>query len=73
MVLCGLTGIGQGLPGGHGYRLDDGYRRHIDVVAAKYPNLKVLAVRPAYLWQDEMLAIEHKINLDNLSHCCFDK
>ena len=64
MILCGLTGIGQGLPGGLGYRIDDGHPRQIDAVAARYPSLKVLAARPAYPWQDEMLAVlTHKANV----------
>ena len=37
MVLTGLTGIGQGLPGGGGYILDHGHPRHIDEVAGRYP------------------------------------
>jgi uncharacterized protein len=64
MILTGLTGIGQGLPGGDGYQLDHGHPRHIDAVAARYPRLKILAARPAYPWQDEMLAIlAHKPNV----------
>lgn len=64
MILTGLTGIGQGLPGGKGYVLDDGHPRHIDRVAARYPDLKVLAARPAYPWQDEMIAVLlHKANV----------
>ena len=64
MILTGLTGIGQGLPGGDGYVLDHGHPRHIDLVAARFPKLKVLAARPAYPWQDEMLAIlAHKPNV----------
>jgi predicted TIM-barrel fold metal-dependent hydrolase len=64
MILTGLTGIGQGLPGGGGLRLDDGHPRHIDEVAARYPALRILAARPAYPWQDEMLAIlAHKPNV----------
>ena len=64
MILTGLTGIGQGLPGGDGYVLDHGHPRHIDAVAARYPNLQILAARPAYPWQDEMLAIlAHKPNV----------
>jgi hypothetical protein len=64
MILTGLTGIGQGLPGGGGYVLDHGHPRHIDLVAARYPQLKVLAARPAYPWQDEMLGIlAHKPNV----------
>lgn len=64
MILTGLTGIGQGQPGGMGYVLDDGHPRHIDRVAARYPDLKVLAARPAYPWQDEMIAVMlHKSNV----------
>lgn len=64
MILCGLTGIGQGLPGGHGIVLDDGHPRHIDRVAARYPDLRILAARPAYPWQDEMIAVLlHKPNV----------
>jgi len=64
MILCGLTGIGQGLPGGKGIVLDDGHPRHVDQVAARYPQLKILAARPAWPWQDEMIAILlHKANV----------
>jgi predicted TIM-barrel fold metal-dependent hydrolase len=64
MILTGLTGIGQGLAGGDGYVLDHGHPRHVDAVAALHPRLKILAARPAYPWQDEMLAIlAHKPNV----------
>ena len=64
MILTGLTGIGQGLPGGNGIVLDHGHPRHIDEVAARYPDMKILAARPAWPWQDEMLAIlRHKPNV----------
>jgi uncharacterized protein len=64
LIHTGLTGIGQGFPGGNGIVLDDGHPRHIDAVAAKFPQLKILAARPAYPWQDEMIAILlHKANV----------
>ena len=64
LIHCGLTGIGQGFPGGDGIVLDDGHPRHIDEVAARFPQLKILAARPAYPWQDEMIAILlHKSNV----------
>jgi predicted TIM-barrel fold metal-dependent hydrolase len=64
MILCGLTGVGQGLAGGLGHVLDHGHPRHVDAVAARYPNLKILAARPGYPWQDEMLAVmTHKANV----------
>jgi predicted TIM-barrel fold metal-dependent hydrolase len=69
MILCGLTGIGQGHPGGRGIRLDDGHPRHIDDVAARYPGLRILAARPGYPWQDEMIAILlHKANVSYELH-----
>jgi predicted TIM-barrel fold metal-dependent hydrolase len=59
-----LTGIGQGQPGGNGIILDDGHPRHIDRVAARYPDLKILAARPAWPWQDDLIAIMlHKPNV----------
>lgn len=64
LLMTGLTGIGQGMPGGMGILLDDGHPRHVDYVAARYPDLKILAGRPAWPWQDEMLAILlHKPNV----------
>ena len=64
MIMTGLTGIGQGARGGYGIVLDDGHPRHIDFVAARYPELKVLAARPAYPWQDDMIAVLlHKGNV----------
>jgi uncharacterized protein len=64
LIHTGLTGIGQGFPGGRGIVLDHGHPRHIDAVAAKFPELKILAARPAYPWQDEMIAVLlHKANI----------
>ena len=69
MILCGLTGIGQGQRGGKGYVLEDGHPRHIDRVAARFPELDVLAARPAWPWQDDMLAVlRHKANVSYELH-----
>ena len=69
MILTGLTGIGQGLPGGKGILLEDGHPRYIDAVAARYADLKILAARPAWPWQDEMLAVLlHKPNVSYELH-----
>src|SRR6185503_19680686 len=69
MIMTGLTGIGQGARGGYGIVLDDGHPRHIDFVAARYPELRVLAARPAYPWQDDMIAVLlHKGNVDYELH-----
>jgi len=64
MIFVGLTGIGQGVPGGKGIILDHGHPRHVDMVAARFPELRILAARPAYPWQDEMIAtLLHKSNI----------
>jgi hypothetical protein len=64
LLMVGLTGIGQGQPGGKGIVLEDGHPRHVDMVAARFPELKILAGRPAWPWQDDMLAILlHKANV----------
>ncbi|HEV2630918.1 MAG TPA: amidohydrolase family protein [Pseudolabrys sp.] len=64
LLMTGLTGIGQGMPGGKGIVLEDGHPRHVDRVAARYPELKIVAGRPAWPWQDDMIAIMlHKANV----------
>lgn len=64
MIFVGLTGMGQGVRGGNGVILDHGHPRHVDAVAARYPELDILAARPAWPWQDEMLAVLlHKRNV----------
>lgn len=64
MMMTGLTGIGQGLAGGNGLVLDDGHPRHIDRAAARFPEMRILAARPAYPWQDDMIAVLlHKANV----------
>lgn len=69
LLMTGLTGIGQGMPGGKGILLEDGHPRHVDYVAARYPELKVLAGRPAWPWQTDMIAIMlHKSNVSYELH-----
>jgi predicted TIM-barrel fold metal-dependent hydrolase len=69
LIHTGLTGYGQGLPGGNNIHLDDGHPRHIDMVAARFPELRILAGRPAFPWQDEMLAVMlHKPNISYELH-----
>jgi uncharacterized protein len=69
LLMTGLTGIGQGMPGGLGVILEDGHPRHVDRVAARFPNLKILAGRPAWPWQDDMIAVLlHKANVQYELH-----
>ncbi|MCC7047443.1 MAG: amidohydrolase [Alphaproteobacteria bacterium] len=69
LIHTGLTGIGQGFPGGKGIVLEHAHPRHIDIVAARFPELRILAARPAFPWQDDMLAILlHKANVSYEVH-----
>ena len=69
MLFSGLTGIGQGMRGGKGIMLDNMHPRHIDSVAARFPDLNIIAARPAWPWQDEMIAVLlHKGNVSYEIH-----
>lgn len=69
MLFVGLTGIGQGMRGGKGIVLDHMHPRHIDVVAARFADLNIIAARPAWPWQDEMIAVLlHKGNVSYELH-----
>jgi len=61
----GTTGLGAGLPGGLGIKLD--YSRpipYLDDVAADFPDLTIIACHPAWPFQEEMLAVLlHKGNV----------
>jgi uncharacterized protein len=64
LILVGHTGAGAGLPGGAGMVLDHCHPRHVDAIAAAYPDLTIVAGRPAWPWQSEMVSILlHKPNV----------
>jgi len=64
LVLVGHTGSGAGLPGGGGLKLDMCHPRYVDYLAADNPDLTIIAGRPAWPWQDEMISILlHKPNV----------
>ena len=64
LVFVGTTGLGSGFPGGNGILLDHCHPRHLDHVAARFPELPILAARPAWPWQAEMIAVLlHKANV----------
>ncbi|HVA38395.1 MAG TPA: amidohydrolase family protein [Candidatus Dormibacteraeota bacterium] len=64
LILVGITGLGSGMRGGKGIRLDACHPRHLDEVAATHPDLNIIASRPAWPWQSEMIAILiHKANV----------
>ena len=64
LIFVGTTGLGSGMAGGNGIILDHCHPRHLDNVAARFPNLRIVAARPAWPWQTEMIAVLiHKANV----------
>jgi predicted TIM-barrel fold metal-dependent hydrolase len=65
MFHTGTTGVGAGVPGGNGLKLD--YARpipYLDDIAANFPNLTIIGAHPSWPWQEEMLAAAvHKTNI----------
>lgn len=60
----GTSGIGAGMPGGQGIRLDYARPIHLDAVAAGFPELRIIAAHFGWPWEREMLAIAlHKTNV----------
>lgn len=60
----GTTGLGAGMPGGMGMKLDYARPIYLDSLAAEMPELQIIAAHPSWPWQDEMIAIAlHKTNI----------
>ncbi|MES3000836.1 MAG: amidohydrolase family protein [Pseudomonadota bacterium] len=57
LVFLGTTAYGAGKPAGGGVLIDHCHPRHLDFVAASYPDLKIVAGRPAWPWQAEANAV----------------
>lgn len=61
----GTTGLGAGIPGGGGIKLDHMKPiPYIDDVAADFPDLNIICAHVSWPWEQEMLAIvKHKKNV----------
>ena len=61
----GTTGLGAGMPGGHGMHLK--YTKpipYVDDVAADFPELTIVMIHPAWPWHEEQIAVLlHKGNV----------
>ena len=53
----GQTGIGSGLPGGHGVKLRYSDPMLLDDVAADFPELTIVMAHPAVPWVDAQISI----------------
>jgi len=64
LILVGYTGLGAGIRGGKGVKLDLCHPRYLDEVAIRFPDLNIIAARSAWPWQEEMIAVLlHKPNI----------
>jgi predicted TIM-barrel fold metal-dependent hydrolase len=64
LMLVGMSANGAGMRGGLGLELETCHPRYVDRIAARYPDLDVIAARVAWPWQSEMIAIAlHKANV----------
>jgi predicted TIM-barrel fold metal-dependent hydrolase len=60
----GHSGIGTGVPGGGGLRLQYSNPLCLDDVAADFPELPIVLAHPSFPWQDEAISIcLHKANV----------
>jgi predicted TIM-barrel fold metal-dependent hydrolase len=64
MIDVGTTGMGAGMPGGMGAKLQHAHPMAIDELAADFPDLTIIAAHPGWPWVDEMTAVAlHKGNV----------
>ena len=64
MVDVGTTGMGAGMPGGMGALIEHAHPLALDRLAARFPDLTILAAHPGWPWIDEMTAVAlHKGNV----------
>jgi predicted TIM-barrel fold metal-dependent hydrolase len=64
MIDVGTTGMGAGMPGGHGAVIRHAHPASIDRLAADFPKLKIIMAHPGWPWVDETTAVAlHKGNV----------
>lgn len=60
----GMMAAGAGTPGGRGEVLEYTRPIHLDALAARFPQLIIVAAHPSWPWHEEMLAVaRHKTNV----------
>ena len=60
----GTSGLGAGAPGGQGIKLDPARPIHLDAVAARFPELPIIAAHFGWPWHMELIAMAlHKRNV----------
>jgi predicted TIM-barrel fold metal-dependent hydrolase len=62
----GTNGLGAGMAGGGGIKLDYTRPVYLDSLAADFPSLTIIGAHPSWPWEQEMIAIlQHKANVYN--------
>jgi len=60
----GQTGVGSGMRGGYGIKLEYSNPIHLDQVAIDFPDMNIIMAHPSFPWQEEALAVaQHKPNV----------
>ncbi len=60
----GQTGVGSGMRGGFGIKLEYSNPIYLDQVAIDFPDMPIIMAHPSFPWQDEALAVAlHKPNV----------
>lgn len=64
MIDVGTTGMGAGMPGGLGSRLEHARPIAVDNLASDFPDMTIIAAHPGWPWVEEMTAVAlHKGNV----------
>jgi predicted TIM-barrel fold metal-dependent hydrolase len=64
MIDVGTTGMGAGMPGGDGALIRHAHPASVDALAARFPDLTIIAAHPGWPWVEEMTAVAlHKGNV----------
>ncbi len=64
LTCVGYTGWGSGVRGGRGFVLENCHPRYVDEIAARFPDMTIIAARPAWPWTSEIIAVlRHKANV----------
>ena len=64
MIDVGTTGMGAGMPGGHGALIRHAHPSSIDRLAADFPSLNIVMAHPGWPWVEETTAVAlHKGNV----------
>ena len=60
----GQTGVGSGMRGGGGIKLEYSNPMYLDEVAVEFPDMSIIMAHPSFPWQEQALSVcQHKPNV----------